>query len=311
MRDTMRNSNVLPESPKLNNLSDFDREFPNEQACRDMFEKIRWNGKIICPHCKSDKTSKFKNGKLYWCKACSKQFTVRVKTIFEDSALPLRKWFYAIYLLTSRKKGLSSVQLGKDIGVTQKTAWFMLHRIRYAVRTRSLEKPLEGTVEVDETFVGGKSHGFGRGYCQPNKTAVFGMKQRDGIVRAQTVARANRKNILPIIGDSVSPDATIMSDEFQVYAGLKYEFKNHEVVIHSKKEYVRGNVHTNGIESFWALFKRGYVGTYHWMSRKHLDKYIDEFEYRMNSKGLSDAERFATTFSFVEGRLTYNQLISE
>lgn len=294
---------------EFNSLLDLTKYFPDERACRLHLENIRWNGKIACVHCGSTrKIYRINDGKLFRCADCGKQFTVRVGTIFEDSALPLQKWFMAIYIFMAHKKGISSVQLGKDIHVTQKTAWFMLHRIRYAVRTSSLEKPLDGIIEVDETFVGGKSHGFGRGYSQPNKTAVFGIKQRNGIVRAEKVERANRRTIRPIIKKSVSPEATIMSDEFQVYNGLGKEFKEHHVVIHSKKEYSRGNVNTNSIESFWALFKRGYVGTYHWMSPKHLDKYVDEFEFRVNSKDITDPARLSLMLNCAEGRLTYKDL---
>jgi transposase-like protein len=214
----------------------------------------------------------------------------------------------AIYLLTAHKKGISSVQLGKDIQVTQKTAWFMMHRIRYAVSTKESDK-LNGIVEVDETFIGGKTHGQGRGYMQPNKTAVFGMKQRDGEVRARTVKHANGKTLKPIIRKNVSRDSIIMSDEFGGYKDLNREFKDHQVVVHSKHEYSRGIAHTNSIESFWSMLKRGIYGIYHHVSRKHLDKYVDEFEFRCNSKHIAEAQRFGLMLNVCGGRMTYKQLV--
>jgi transposase-like protein len=296
---------------KFNSLLDVVKHFPDEKSCREQFEIMRWKNKIVCVHCGSDrKIYRINDGKLFKCADCLKQFTVRVGTIFEDSALPLQKWFMAIYLITAHKKGISSVQLGKDIEVTQKSAWFMLHRIRYAIRTKSFDKPLSGIVEVDETFIGGKTHGQGRGYIQPNKTVVFGMKQRDGEVRANTVKHADGKTLKPIIRENVSKDSIIMSDEFGGYKDLEKEFKDHQVVNHSKKEYARGIVNTNSIESFWALLKRGIVGIYHHVDKKHLDKYIDEFEFRYNTKHIHDAERFSSMLSCCEGRLTYAKLIS-
>jgi transposase-like protein len=298
-------------APKFNSLLDVIKCFPDEKSCREHLENIRWNGTPVCIHCGSTKKIyRINDGKLFKCADCKKQFTVRLGTIFEDSALPLQKWFMAIYLVMAHKKGISSVQLGKDIQVTQKTAWFVLHRIRYAIRTKSLNKPLGGIIEVDETSMGGKTHGQGVGYSQPNKTSVFGLKQRNGIVRAETVKRVNGETLKPIIRNHVSSDATIMSDEFGAYYGLNKEFKDHQIVVHSRKEYVRGNVHTNGIESFWALLKRGYIGTYHYMSPKHLDKYIDEFEFRLNSKDITDPLRFDTMLNHAEGRLSYKTLIA-
>jgi transposase-like protein len=305
------NKKTTKNQPKLYTLLDLTKRFPDEKSCREELAKIRWNGKPVCLKCGSmRKIYQINDGKLLKCADCRKQFTVRVGTIFEDSALPLQKWFFAIYIFMAHKKGISSIQLGKDIGVSQQTAWFMLHRIRYAIRTRSLDKPLNGIVEVDETAIGGRTYGQGSGYSQPNKTSVFGMKQRNGIVRAQTVKRVNGETLKPIIRKDVSPDAVIMSDEFGAYYGLDKEFADHQIVIHSKKEYVRGNAHTNGIESFWALLKRGITGIYHHVSREHLDKYIDEFEFRANSKDITDPERLSLMLNRAEGRLTYKHLIA-
>jgi transposase-like protein len=296
---------------KFNNFVDFGKRFPDEQSCREYLAHARWNGKPICPHCGYwEKIYKINDGKLYKCVRCKKQFTVRVGSIFEDSALPLQKWFMAIYILTAHRKGISSCQLARDIEVTQKTAWHMLHRIRYAIRTKSFDRPLEGIVEIDETYVGGQSHGQGRGYSQPNKTPVFGMLERNGEVRAKPVLRTNAKTLMPIIRDNISRDATIMSDEYASYRKLKEEFKDHQTVEHYRKQYVRnGNIHTNNIENFWSLMKRGINGVYHWTSKKHLHRYTDEYAYRYNSRKITDIERFHMFFLYCSGRLTYEDLI--
>jgi len=301
---------MTAKNPKFNGLIDFHNAFPDERACRLHFERIRWNGQIACVHCGSmRKIYRINEGKLFRCADCDKQFTVRLKTIFEDSALPLRKWFMAIYIFMAHKKGISSVQLSKDIQVTQKTAWFMLHRIRYAVRTRKLDKPLNGIVEADETYVGGKMHGGKRGTGAEKKTIVFGIIERKGKVVARTIKHADKKTLQGIMREQVSRDAIVMTDDNPAYRDLEETFDSHESVNHSKKEYVRGDVHVNNIESFWALFKRGYHGTYHWMSPKHMDKYIDEFEFRLNSKDITDPSRLGLMLNHAEGRMTYKQLI--
>jgi transposase-like protein len=258
-------------------------------------------------------------GKLLKCADCRRQFSVRIGTIFEDSALPLQKWFMAIYLLMAHKKGISSIQLGKDIGVTQKTAWFMLHRIRFAVRTKSFENKLTGTIEADETYVGGQEKNKHldkrtkgtQGRSTKTKNVIFGINQRDGIVAAETVERVNQKTIQSILKQQVSPSADIMTDEFNAYNGLDKHFNSHNRVDHSSKEYVRGNIHTQNIESFWAILKRGIFGIYHQVSKKHLDRYIDEFEFRFNSKHIKDIERFSLMLKSCNGRLMYKMLTNK
>jgi len=297
--------------PRLNSLVDVQRMFPDEKSCREFLIKQRWNGNQVCIKCGSNKKLyKINDGKLFECSDCGKHFSARVGTIFEDSALPLQKWFYAIFLLTAHKKGISSCQLARDIDVTQKTAWFMLHRIRLAMETKSFNKPLKGIVEVDETFVGGKTHGKGRGYMQGNKTPVFGMVQRGGETRVKPVKHADGKTLKPIIRQNVSRDSVIMSDEFGAYKDLNKEFRDHKIVIHSKKEFVRGNAHTNNIENFWSLLKRGIIGIYHHVSKEHLRRYCEEFEYRYNTRKTEDAERFVATLGRCEGRLQYKELIA-
>ncbi len=295
---------------KLNSLLDVQRRFADEKTCRDFLIRQRWNGNQVCIKCGSTrKLYRINDGELLKCADCKKQFSVRVGTFFEDSALPLQKWFFAIFLLTAHKKGISSCQLARDIRVTQKTAWFMLHRIRLAMGMRQFNKPpLKGTVEVDETYVGGKTRGQGTGYMQSNKTTVFGMAQRGGDVRATPVKHADGKTLKPIIRENVSRDTVLMSDEFGGYKDLNKEFKGHETVNHWAKEYVRGKAHTQNIENFWSLLKRGILGIYHHVSKQHLHRYCKEFEYRYNTRTVEDTHRFAATLSRCEGRLQYKEL---
>ena len=294
----------------FNSLLDLQKRFPDERSCREYLAYSRWGDLPICVHCGyTEKVYRINDGKLYKCAKCRKQFTVRVGTIFEDSALPLQKWFMAIYLLTAHKKGISSVQLGKDIGVTQKTAWFMLHRIRYAVRTKTFNKKLSGTIEADETYVGGRGHKSGRG--SETKTPVFGMAERGGVIEAQAVTRVNRQTLQAILNERVDSNSTVMTDEWRAYDKLGRRFKSHQHVNHNRLEYARGNVHTNTIESFWSMLKRGIYGIYHHVSPKHLDKYVDEFEFRCNSKHIADARRFGLMLNVCNGRMTYETLIDK
>ncbi|MFA6457036.1 MAG: IS1595 family transposase [Bacteroidota bacterium] len=302
---------------EFKNILDVVKHFPDEITCRNFLAESRWGKTPVCVHCGSfRKIYKVQGGKLLKCADCRKQFSVRIGTIFEDSALPLQTWFMAIYLLTAHKKGISSVQLGRDIGVTQKTAWFMLHRIRHAVRTKSFEKPLTGTIEADETYIGGEEknkHANKRtknnhGRSLKTKTAVFGIRQRGGIVVAQKVDSVSRNTLDGILKSRVHPDSTIMTDEMNSYTDLSVDFLHHHTINHQRKEYVRGRVHTNSIESFWALLKRGIYGIYHQVSPKHLDKYVDEFEFRFNSKHIADTERFRLMLNHIDGRLMYKDL---
>ncbi len=241
----------------------------------------------------------------------------KVGTIFEGSKISLRKWFVAIYLITSHKKGISSLQLSKDIGVTQKTAWFMLHRIRHAVKTKSFNAPLKNVVEADETYIGGKEKnkhtdkrlGHTQGRNTKSKTPVFGMIERDGIVMAEKVDNVTSKTLGSILAQNVVKGSTIMTDEWKAYTKLPLDY-NHHIVKHGLGEYVNGNCHTNTMENFWSLLKRGIVGIYHWTSTKHLDKYLDEFEFRYNYKEAGESERFNIFLHEINGRLKYNQLIS-
>jgi len=264
------------------NIADVYKQFPTQDSCIAHLENVRWHGKPICPYCKSTKVTSLKKEKRHHCNNCNTSFSVTVATIFHKTKVDFQKWFVAISLILNAKKGISARQLSRDISVNKDTAWYMAMRIRRAMKEYG--ELLQGIVEVDETFVGGKTHGKGRGYMQGNKTPVFGMVERNGVVRAKPVKHANGKTLKPIIRQNVSRDAIIMSDEFGGYKDLKLEFKDHKIVVHSKKQYVSGIAHTNTIEGFWALLKRGIMGQYHQVSARHLGKYVNEFCYRHNNR---------------------------
>lgn len=296
--------------PDFNSLLDVVKRFPTEASCREYLEKIRWNDQPVCVHCGSmGKIYRMGDGKTLKCSDCRKQFSVKIGTIFEDSPLPLQKWFFAMFLVTAHKKGISSLQLSRDIQVTQKTAWFMLHRIRHAIQTEAFKVPLKNTVEADETYIGGKNRGGKRGRGSENKTPVFGMIERKGELKVMPVSKVDSKTLCSIIDKNVEKGATMMTDDWKAYAKLSERYLHH-VVHHGQKEYVRGgDIHVNTLEGFWSLLKRGILGIYHQISTKHLHRYCEEFEYRYNTRGNQDAERFQDTMTKCEGRLMYKTLI--
>jgi len=309
----MKTQNQIPvNEPKLSNLLDVIKRFPTEESCREYLEQVRWNNKPVCPHCNySEKIYRLNGGKLYKCgnPKCYKPFSIKIGTIFEDSALPLQKWFHAMFVVSAHKKGISSYQLARDISVTQKTAWHMLHRIRLSMKTKSFDKPLDGTIECDETYVGGKHRGK-RGRGSENKTPVFGMVARGGDLRSMPVKDVKRNTLKPIIDRHVAKGSTVMTDELPSYNCLSQDY-THERISHLKKQYVKGGTHTQNIENFWSLLKRGILGIYHHVSPEHLHRYCDEFEHRYNSRKIQDAQRFSRLLSQCEGRLTYQNLIDK
>ena len=295
-------------------LINFHKQFPDEQVCFDYLAHLRWNDTPVCPHCGSITIYKFAKRYLYKCKDCQRQFTPRVGTIFEDSRLSLQKWFMAIFLLTSLKKGISSIKLAEYIGTTQKTAWFVLQRVRYAVNTKSFNKPLDGEVEADETYYGGRREGE-RGRGSKNKTAIFGLAERDGDIKAIPVENVKTRTLVPLIREHVTVGSKILTDEFLSYNRLTSEGYEHHKVIHRDGEFVRRenglSIGTNHLENFWSHFKRGVDAIYIHVSRKHLGKYCDEYVFRFNTRELTNTERFNLWFGLCsEKRLIYKTLVS-
>lgn len=290
--------------------------FSDEMLCIDFVASMRWSdGIAVCPVCESTETSFLSTRKIWKCKKCKKQFSVKVGTIFEGSNVGLDKWICAVWLIVNAKNGVSSYEIHRAIGVTQKTAWFMLHRIRFALQNGTFEM-IKGEIEVDETFIGGKAKNMhkakrekmiqGRGAV--GKVAVMGLLERKGNVRAKVIEKTDRQTLHGEIKDNVEKGATIYSDEWRGYNGLESEYV-HEVINHSI-EYVRGNVHTNGIENFWSLLKRTIRGTYVSVEPYHLPKYLDEQIFRFDERKDNDRGRFLKAMSGIGGkRLKYNQLI--
>ena len=282
----------------------------DEDAAREYLEQLRWPNGAVCPHCNSigayklqakpDSKNPVRKG-VWKCKSCRKQFTVKVGTIFEDSHIPLYQWLSAIQFLCASKKGMSAHQLHRMLNITYKSAWFMAHRIRYAMTQPPLNEKLTGIVEADETYIGGKAHGK-RGRGATNKIPVFALIQRGGDVRSFKAERVTAKNLKGIIREHVNKQSTIMTDEFLAYKGLHNEFADHQTVNHGTGEYVRGNAHTNTAEGYFSLLKRGIVGTYHHISQQHLDRYLNEFNFRYNSRKVTDSNRMMLAVECSSGK---------
>lgn len=302
---------------QFDSLFDLLKAFPDELSAIKHFEGIRWKGGAYCPHCESTKIYHFADQKTHKCGDCRKRFSIKVGTIFEDSKIGLQKWFMAIWLITSHKKGIASTQLAKDISVTQKTAWFMLHRLRCAAQTKSFNRPLDGTVEADETFVGGKEKNkhnhkkLNQGRGAVGKTPVLGIKSRDGEVRFEKIKDLTGPVAKDMIRRNVKAGATLLTDEARVYRGLDGEY-NHYTVNHRAGEYVRWYFfHTNTIESAWALLKRQIIGIHHFVSAKHLQRYLDEMMFRQNRRDVGEGDRVNMLLHAASGkRLLYKELIA-
>ena len=306
-------------SPKT--LQETIQVYSDLDVCQETLAAARWPNGVVCPHCRSAKVSYLKNQRRWQCrtKHPRRQFSVKVGTIFESSPIGLDKWFTAIWLIASAKNGISSYELGRSVGVTQKTGWFMLHRIRLAMQTGTFEK-LSGEIEVDETFIGGKARNMhaarrrekikGRG--PSGKAVVLGLLQRNGkdghrTVVTRVVEGRRKHHLKPQVAKHVEPGSAVYTDELKSYAGLSDAFE-HQVINHAET-YVDGRIHTNGCENFWSLLKRSIHGTYVSVQPFHLFRYLDEQAFRFNTRKETDSARFFGLLGFLVGRrLTYRQL---
>lgn len=297
---------------EVKSIFDLINAFPTEASCIEHLETIRWNGNVASPFDDTSKVWKCKGNK-YQCKNTGKYFNVKTDTLFDNTKLPLQKWFLAIFLVTSHKKGISSLQLGRDLDITQKSAWFMLQRIRACFGIEN-NNQLDNEVEVDETFVGGKEtnkhlNKQSENTRIGNKAIVLGMVERTGKVNAVKIDDRKADTLVPEILEMVSKTAKLYTDEHVGYKSLKRVY-DHSVVKHKAHQYVNGRVHTNTIEGFWSLLKRGIFGIYHFTSKKHLQAYVDEFVFRYNTRTITTSNRFDLMLSNMENRLTYKELIA-
>jgi transposase-like protein len=301
----------------FNSLFDLMDAFPDEQSCIDHLRAIRWRDGEFCPHCGGTRIYHFSDRKTFKCGDCRQRFSIKVGTIFEDTKLPLRKWFMAIWLITNHPKGIASTTLDKDLKITQKSAWFVLHRLRHAARTQSFNAPLKGPVEADTTFVGGKEknkHAKDRkGGKQggAGKAVVLGIVERAGELRTKHVPDGTARTLQGEVRANVKAGETVMTDEDTAFIGLVRDY-DHYTVNHSRGQYVRydGFAHTNSAESVFALLKRQIIGIHHWVSDKHLNKYLSEMTWRFNRRDIEVTARMNDLFACVEGRLTYKALIA-
>lgn len=299
------------------------RYFADPDVCVDFVASMRWPDGVTCPHCGGKRVSYLSTRRIWKCmsRVCHKQFSVKTQSVFEDSPIPLDKWLVAVWLVVNCKNGISSYEIMRDVKVTQKSAWFMLHRIRLAMRDGSFEKiGGNGPVEIDETFVGGKVKNMHKSRRPKDvglqggsgKAIVLGMLERGGRVKAKVLPNRHKSNLDPAVTENVKEGSWIITDEFAVYPHLSTEYL-HEVINHAES-YVQAHVHTNGIENFWSLLKRGLNGTYISVEPFHLARYVEEQVFRYNNRAtkdnpLNDLDRFALAVSQIANkRLTYAEL---
>ncbi len=291
------------------------RYFEDQDVATDFVARLRWPEGPVCPSCEGKDHSYLKTRRLWKCKACKRQFSVKVGTIFEDSPIPLDKWLASIWMVANAKNGISSHELARSIGLTQKSAWFVLHRVRLAMQTKTFDR-ITGEIEVDETFIGGKAQFMHsarrkRAMARPGqhggKTAVMGLFNRNGDVRTVIVPDTTGPTLQARVREHVEPGAAVYSDAWRSYRRLGAEY-DHQTVDHAER-YVNGRVHTNGLENFWSLLKRSLKGTYVSVEPFHLFRYLDEQVFRFNARKDNDLGRFVTVAGRISGRrLTYDDL---
>jgi len=291
------------------------KHFADLDVCVAFMSMLRWPDGVTCPKCESKSVSYMATRRMWNCKNCRKQFSVKQGTVMEDSPIGLDKWLVAAWMLANDKNGISSYEVHRALDITQKSAWFLMHRLRYAMRNGTFEK-LSGTIEADETFVGGLSKNMHKkerarkitGTGGKDKVIVLGVIERGGVARTEVIADRAGETIQGEVRRYVEPGSELMTDALPAYRGLDGEYI-HQYVDHSADEYVRGDVHTNSMENFWTLFKRAIKGTYVSVEPAHLSRYLDEQSFRYNERHGNDAERFIQTVQGVQGRrLTYKRL---
>ena len=311
----------------FSNLLQLQKYFNNELTCVQYLERMKWDGKPSCPKCGCEKLyripTRLKHPDLvgykdFQCsdKACKKMFSVLTNSIFEGSKLSLQVWFPAMYLISSHKKGISSHQLAKDVGITQKSAWHVLHRVRAAFSPKPIEEKVEGVFTMDEAFIGGanknrhknKKVEKSQGRSYKDKTPVFGI-MNGGLIRTTVIPDTKQQTLQPIIKAMVKEGSIVVTDEWLGYHGLSQDY-NHIVVNHARKEYVNNGFSSNNVENFWSLLSRGLYGIYHHVTPRHLHRYCYEFEYRFNLRKIKDVARFVETMRQTNGKkLPYKVLI--